>query len=467
MSEPETPATPARSLGGRFREPTHPVLERTNRSVEVDQRLWAEDIAGSRAHAEMLGRAGLISDDDVVALLGGLAVVEAEFAHGAFRFFPSDEDIHMAVERRLGEIAGEPARRLHTGRSRNDQVMTDTLLWLRSAVGRVEAGLVTLIDGLTRRAAEAADTPMPSFTHSQPAQVASAGAWLLAHAVEVDRNLRRAADLQDRLDWCPLGSGASAGTYLPTEREHLAASLGFAEPALSGIHATGSRSDLLDAVALCGMVGVMLSRLGEELVLYASPAYGFVELPDGLTTGSSLLPHKRNPDGAELLRGGGRLLATEFGALASFCGGLVSGYSKDLQHDKEVLFRAMDRTIDLLDLAAPHVDQLTLRSDRLRAACGPELAALWLADRLVLAGLPFREAHHRVGAAVRRAQEEGLSLADGLRATPGEEHAAVAIELETLTPELLLTGLRSPGSARPDHVRAAAARLRARWIAAG
>jgi argininosuccinate lyase len=460
-------STPARSLGGRFAEPTHPVLERANRSVDVDRRLWAEDIAGSRAHAGMLADVGLISAGDRDALLEGLGRVEVELRGDTFAFLPSDEDIHMAVERRLGELVGEPALRLHTGRSRNDQVMTDTILWLRKALGALDDRLCALLRALLSTATAGVAVPMPSFTHSQPAQVASVGAWMLAHAAEVDRNLRRVRHLSERLDESPLGAGASAGTYLPVDRALTAAALGFDRPSLSAIHTTGSRSDLLDAVAIVGMVGVLLSRIGEELVLYLSPAYGFIRLPDGLTTGSSLLPHKRNPDGAELLRGGGRLLTTEFGALASFCGGLVSGYSKDLQHDKEVLFRAFSRMDDLLDLATAHVSRLGWDEARMRAACAPELAALWLADQLVLRGLPFRRGHHVVGAAVRISQADGVTLADGLRRASDEHRdlcAALADELDQLTADDLLGQLATAGSAAPAEVLRGVAVLTARWL---
>jgi argininosuccinate lyase len=454
-------STPARSLGGRFTEPTHPVLDRINRSVEVDRRMWRQDIRGSRAHARMLGSVGLLAPDDVAALLDGLQQVEDELAAGTFVLLPTDEDIHMAVERRLGELIGEPARRLHTGRSRNDQVMTDVLLWLRDEAAPLRAALQALRDAALRRADDGADLPMPSFTHLQPAQVSSGGAWMLSLAVEVDRHLRRLDDWVRRLDACPLGSGASAGSYLPLDRRQTATELGFAVPSPSAIAATGTRTDLLDALALLAMVGVTLSRLGEEIVLFASPAYGFVRLPDGLTTGSSLLPHKRNPDGAELLRAGGKLPAQDFAALASVCAGLVSGYSKDLQYDKELLFRSWDRVTELLALALAHVERLAWVPERMAAACQPELAALWLADRLVTAGMPFRAAHHVVGAAVRLSQEQGTDLAGGLLQVEGApDREALAAELRTMTPAALLTGLRTEGSAAPDRVREAVARLR-------
>jgi argininosuccinate lyase len=460
-------ATPGRSLGGRFSEATDPILERINRSVDVDRRLWRQDIAGSRAHAEMLGAVGLLDDATVAALRSGLTRVEDELASGTFVFEASDEDIHMAVERRLGELVGDPARRLHTGRSRNDQVMTDTTLWLRDAMEGLRARVARWIDALLTRAEEGVEVPMPSFTHLQPAQVSSVAQWLLSHAAEAWRHLRRADALIARLDECPLGSGASAGSYLPLDRRHTAAALGFAAPSINAVASTGSRVDLLDAIGWMSLVGVTLSRLGEELVLFASPAYGFVQLPDRLTTGSSLLPHKRNPDGAELLRAGGKLAAADFVALASTTSGLVSGYSKDLQFDKAILFRAHDQTCDLLDLAILHVEALSWDRARLAAACGPELAALWLADRLVLAGLPFRTAHHWVGAASRSAGDERVSLADafGRRSAGGDglsaaQITAIAQELAAQTPESLLAGLQTEGSAGPASTRAQLARLR-------
>lgn len=446
--------TPARSLGARFTEATHPVLERINRSVDVDRRLWRQDLAGSEAHAAMLAHVGLLSESDRDALLGGLAAVRAEFEAGTFAFLPSDEDIHMAVERRLGELVGAPAARLHTGRSRNDQVMTDTVLWLRDALGELRTALVVLVEAALRRAEEGAYTPMPSYTHSQPAQVSSVGQWLCAHASEWARHVRRLDDLVARLDECPLGSGASAGSYLPLDRQHTARALGFARPTVNATASTGTRSDLLDAVGLLSLIGASLSRLGEELVLFAAPAYGFLRLPDRLTTGSSLLPQKRNPDGAELIRGQGKLVAGDFAALASVTSGLVGGYSKDLQADKTVLFRACDTVLDVIALATLHLDALGWDADRLAAACGEELASLWLADRLVLLGLPFREAHHLVGRAVREAG--GGSLADGLayalQATGADVPEAVVDELRAQTPATLLAALRTEGSAGPESV---------------
>lgn len=455
--------TPGRSLGGRFTEATHPVLERINHSLHVDRRLWRQDLRGSRVHAAMLARVGLITNEERDTLLQGLDRVGIELEDGSFPFLPSDEDIHMAVERRLGELVGEPARKLHTGRSRNDQVALDVVLWLKDELPNLHARLAFLLGTLLDRAEEGAEVAMPSFTHSQPAQVASVGAWLLAHAAEVRRHLRRIEGLVSRLDECPLGSGASAGGYLPLDRAWVASELGFAAPSPSAIASTGSRTDLLDTVALLAMIGTSISRLGEELVLYATPIYGFVRLPDRLTTGSSLLPQKRNPDGAELLRSLGKLATADFVGLASVTQALVSGYSKDLQADKEILFRAWDRTCDVLELSAIHVAELQWDVARMAAACAPELASLWLADRLVLSGLPFREAHHAVGRIVREAA--GGPLVDGFdrvithQALP--DAAAVRAELLSQTPDALLRGLRPVGSAAPEQVRASIAVLRA------
>ncbi len=457
--------TPGRSLGGRFTEATHPVLERINRSVDTDRRLWPQDLRGSKAHAEMLAAVGLISEAERDALVGGLAAVGAELSDGAFVFLPTDEDIHMAVERRLGELVGEPARKLHTGRSRNDQVALDVTLWLRDELGTLRRRLVAFGTTLLDRAEEGAEVPMPSFTHSQPAQVASVGAWWVAHAVEVAAHVRRLDHLVQRHDACPLGSGASAGGYLPLDRRHTAAALGFAGPSLSALASTGSRTDLLDVVGLLALIGVTTSRLGEELVIYATAQYGFVRFPDRLTTGSSLLPQKRNPDGAELLRSLGKLAASDFGALAAILSALVSGYSKDLQADKEILFRAWDRTADVLDLAELHVAALSWDAERMASACGPELASLWLADRLVLAGMPFREAHHVVGRAVREAEGMGLVVGLGRAVAAGAEVPDVDVivkELAAHTPASLLGSLRTEGSASPVRVREAIGALRDR-----
>ncbi|MCB9682284.1 MAG: argininosuccinate lyase [Alphaproteobacteria bacterium] len=459
--------TPARSLGGRFTEATHPVLERINRSVDVDRRLWDQDIRGSQAHAAMLAHVGLIPEADKDAIVAGLDAVRAELADGTFVFLPSDEDIHMAVERRLGERIGAPAGRLHTGRSRNDQVMVDVTLWLRDNLPVLRSALVAWCAALLHQAEHGADVPMPSYTHLQPAQVSSVGQWLCAHAAEVSAHVRRLDDLLARLDACPLGSGASAGGYLPIDRRLTASLLGFARPTVNATATTGSRTDLLDVVGLLALLGTTLSRFGEEIVLFLSPSFGFLTLPDRLTTGSSLLPQKRNPDGAELLRGAGKLAAGDFAALASAVAGIPSGYSKDLQADKEVLFRAWDRTVDLVALATLHAEALGWKADRLAAACTPELASLWLADRLVLAGLPFREAHHLVGRAVREAVEAGTDLHGGLSRVLDAQPDAVSdpdelrTELRAMTPAALLGALVTEGGAGPASVRAQVATLRA------
>jgi len=456
--------TPARSLGGRFEEATDAILHRVNRSVAIDQRLWREDIEGSKAHSAMLCEVGLLSASDRDAIHQGLDQVYEEFASGHFQFEEADEDIHMAVERRLGALIGEPAKRLHTGRSRNDQVMTDTLLWLRRRVRALAEDTRAYVQALLTRAEDGADVVMPSFTHSQPAQVASVAQWLLAHADEAADHVRRLKDLADRLDACPLGSGASAGSFLPLDREHTAAALGFSRPSTNSIASTGSRMPLLDAVAAASMLGVSLSRLGEELVWWSSPQFGWIRLPDRLTTGSSLLPHKRNPDGAELIRGAGKIAAADFAALAATMAALPSGYSKDLQHDKAILFRALDGVADALVLAVSHVQALGWDAERLEAACVPQLAALWLADRLVTAGMPFREAHHLVGAVVREAGEG--TLADGLRVVckvhEVPEVDVIVAELDALTPQAMLQGLQTVGSAGPAHTRAQIAAIRAR-----
>ena len=469
MSDDEA-RTPGRSLGGRFDEPTDALLHRLNRSVKLDQRLWWADIRGSRAHSTMLNRVGLISEEELAALGRGLDAVAQEFDEGRFEFLDDDEDVHMAIERRLLALIGEPARKLHTGRSRNDQVMTDTLIWLRQELNDTAADLAMLIRALLERAAEGVEQPMVSLTHYQPAQVSSVAQWLLAHAAAAERSLRRLGDLRRRLDECPLGSGAVAGSYLPLDRALTAEALGFTRPSLNATQATGSRADLLDAVGGLAVLGTDLSRFGEELVLMASPLWGGLRLPDRLTTGSSLLPQKRNPDGAELIRGGGKLLAGDFAALSNLCSGLAGGYSKDLQYDKEILFRAFDRARDLIRLAALHVRGLSWDAERLEAQCGDELAALYLGDRLVREGVPFRRAHHAVGLAVRRAEEQGARLAEvlpGLEQELGEAIdaaalAALAEELRAITPLRLLEALATAGSASPQSCREQIAELRRR-----
>ena len=459
VANSDSSATPARSLGGRFSEATHPVLHRINRSIERDIRLWRQDIAVSRAHARMLARIDLLSEEELVSILEGLDRVAEELRDGVFGVQPQDEDIHMAIERRLTELVGEPGRKLHTGRSRNDQVMTDILLWLRQNLSFLRDSVSEFGRLLLSRARDGLTVPMPAFTHNQPAQVASVAHWLVGHASAAERNLRRIEDLTARLDECPLGSGAVAGTSLPIDRQGTAGELGFGSPTLSALQATGGRADLIDAVALLGLIATDLSRLGEELVLFSSPAYGFVQLPDRLTTGSSLLPHKRNPDGAEILRGGGRIVASEYSAISTVVGGLVLGYAKDLQHDKEVLFRAWDRVQELLELAIVHIEAMSWDARKMELACGPELAALWLADRLVEEGMAFREAHHLVGKA---AAHPSRILHEGLRASGGPDHLVAA--LKSLTPGALLESLVSFGSAGPGPMQVAIDELEDRIV---
>ena len=460
--------TPGRSLGGRFSEATHPVLERINRSVDVDTRLWRQDVRGSRAHAEMLASVGLIDTDEAAAIQQGLDAIEGELASDRFAFLDSDEDIHMAVERRLTEMIGAPARKLHTGRSRNDQVALDIILWMRDELVILRRELATLGTTLVDRAEEGVDLPMPSFTHLQPAQVSSVAQWLLNHAAEVERHVRRLDSFSGRLDECPLGSGASAGTYLPIDRGLTARVLGFAGPTVNATASTGSRTDVLEALSLLTLIGTTLSRMGEELVVFASPGFRFIRLPDRLSTGSSLLPQKRNPDGAELLRAGGKLPASDFAALSSVISGLVSGYSKDLQYDKELLFRSWDRIRDLLSLATVHIAEMGWRAERLEAACTPDLASLWLADQLVLRGMPFRVAHHWVGLAARIGSEEDVGLAEAFaRALDRSDDKPEGIgdlvqQLASITPAELMAGLQTEGSAGKDAVIAQIGVLRQR-----
>ncbi|MCH7493356.1 argininosuccinate lyase [bacterium] len=445
---------PARQ--GRFAAGTDPVLHAANQSTH-DRRLWRQDIRGSRAHARMLAGVGLISQADHAAIAKGLGQVEGEFARGEFAFHPEDEDIHMAVERRLTEIVGEPGQRLHTGRSRNDQVMTDLLLWLCDSLPELAALLRAWGLAHLKGAAEHTKTPMPALTHLQPAQVASVAHWHISHAAGAERNLRRLNDLLARLDECPLGSGAVAGCSLPLDRQAVATDLGFSRPAQSALQATGGRADVLDTLALLGIIGTDLSRLGEDLALFCSPLLGWAALPDSLTTGSSLLPHKVNPDGAEILRGQGRLLASSFSALAAVVGGLPSGYSKDLQADKEVLFTAWDKALTLLPLATAQVAALSWDKPALAAACPEALAAPFLADTLVKAGIPFRHAHDLVGQAVAKASPGALAPAlAAILAASGDHAGAEAVcALPPLTPLYLLEQTTTEGGAGPAQAKAA------------
>ncbi|CAN5805134.1 argininosuccinate lyase [soil metagenome] len=408
----EMTATPQRLWGGRFAAEPAPEMDRLNRSLPVDRRLWREDVAGSQAWASALAGAGVLTTAEAAELRAGLERVaqrlegwgEAEWAAAP------DEDIHSLVERLLYQEAGPVAGKLHTGRSRNDQVATDARLWAMGAAARLDAALRELQRALLEHAERHIGTLMPAYTHLQRAQPVSAAHWLLSHAWPLARDRERLADACDRLSTLPLGSGAVAGCPFPVDRVLLQEMLGFRRISSNSIDAVADRDWACELLFVMGMVGVHLSRLAEDLILFSSAEFGFVRLSDRFSTGSSLMPQKRNPDALELARGkAGRLLG-DLVTMLTLLKGLPSGYNKDLQEDKEALFDAFDTLEALLPAVAGTVRTLELDTARCAAAVDAGMLATELADFLVRSGLPFREAHERVGRLVRAAEQLRCSV---------------------------------------------------------
>ena len=398
--------------GGRFAGGPASIMEEINSSVEFDKRLAAQDLAGSRAHARMLATQGIISGDDAAAITTGLDQIAAEIADGRFIFKRALEDIHLNIEARLAEIIGPAAGRLHTARSRNDQVATDFRLWVREACGRAETGLTALQRALLAQAEKHPDTIMPGFTHLQPAQPVTFGHHCLAYVEMFARDRDRFASAAARMNESPLGAAALAGTPFPIDRDATAKALGFERPMRNSLDAVASRDFALDFLAAASIAATHLSRLAEEIVIWASPAFGFVQLSDAFSTGSSIMPQKKNPDAAELVRAKiGRILGS-FVALTTVMKGLALAYAKDLQEDKEAVFSAADALELSLAAMTGMVGDLTARADRMRHAAEAGFpTATDLADWCVrVLGKPFRDAHHIAGAIVRRAEELNCTL---------------------------------------------------------
>jgi argininosuccinate lyase len=398
--------------GGRFARGPADIMEEINASVEFDKRLAEQDLAGSRAHAAMLVAQGIVSAEDGEAIDTGLEQIAAEIKEGRFTFKRALEDIHLNIESRLGEIIGPAAGRLHTARSRNDQVATDFRLWVIEACRRAEAGLLALQRALLAQAEKHADTIMPGFTHLQPAQPVTFGHHCLAYVEMFGRDRQRFAAAETRMNECPLGAAALAGTPFPIDREATAKALGFARPMRNSLDAVSSRDFALDFQAAAVIAAMHLSRLAEEIVIWATPSFGFIALSDAFSTGSSIMPQKKNPDAAELVRAKvGRILGS-FVALTTVMKGLALAYAKDMQEDKEQVFAASDALDLSLAAMAGMVEDLTARPAKMRAAAEAGFpTATDLADWCVrVLGKPFREAHHIAGAIVKRAEELGVTL---------------------------------------------------------
>jgi argininosuccinate lyase len=453
--------------GGRFAAGPSAVMERINASIDVDRRLYAQDIQGSLAHADMLVKRKILSAKDGAAIRRGLRRILAEIESGRFRFQTALEDIHMNIEARLAELIGPAAGRLHTARSRNDQVATDFRLWVRDAIDGLDRRLRDLQRALIDKAERHAASVMPGFTHLQPAQPVTFGHHLLAYVEMVGRDRGRLADARRRLNESPLGAAALAGTSFPIDRQMTAKALGFDQPMANSLDAVSARDFALEFLAAAAIAAVHLSRLAEELVLWTTPQFGFVKLSDSYTTGSSIMPQKRNPDAAELVRAKtGRLLGSLVG-LAVVMKGLPLAYSKDMQEDKERVFAAADALDLSLAAMTGMITDLEVNTDAMRAAAAAGFStATDLADWLVRElGLPFREAHHVTGRIVRRAEEKGcaldaLPLADMQAIEPRIDRRAQAV----LAVERSVASRACFGGTAPVNVRQAAREARRRYL---
>jgi argininosuccinate lyase len=447
--------------GGRFEEATAPAVERFSASVHFDRALASYDLRGSRAHVAMLASQGIIPEGDAQAILEGLDTIDAEIAAGQFVFEPALEDIHMNIESRLRELVGPVGGCLHTGRSRNDQVATDLTLYLRDASLAARRGLLELRRVLLERSREHVDTLLPGYTHLQRAQPVRLAHQWLAYTEMLGRDAARFADAGARLSNSPLGSGALAGSTLPLAPEHSAAALGFAGPPRNSMDAVASRDGAVEWLAAVALCMIHLSRLSEELVLWSSAEFGFVELADAYSTGSSLMPQKKNPDVPELVRGkSGRAVGNLVSLLVTLKG-LPLSYNRDLQEDKEPIFDSAQTLRDSLLVMSGALATLRVDTDRMRqAASDPLLLATDLAETLVREGVPFRDAHEAVGKLVAHCGREGLDLRDLSREQLQEWHAAFpAAGSELLDLEGSVEARNAAGGTSRARVEAALATL--------
>jgi argininosuccinate lyase len=453
--------------GGRFTGGPAEIMRRINASIDIDKRLWAEDIAGSKAHCAMLVAQNILSPQDGAAIAAGLDQIRVEIEGGRFAFSEAREDIHLNVEARLAELIGPAAGRLHTARSRNDQVATDLRLWLRATIDRLDAAMQELQQALIDRAEAEADTVMPGFTHLQIAQPVTLGHHLMAYVEMVGRDRGRLADCRRRMNESPLGAAALAGTSFPIDRAATAATLGFDRPAANSLDAVSDRDFALEFLAAAALAGTHMSRFAEEIVLWCSDGFGFIALSDAFTTGSSIMPQKRNPDAAELVRAKTGRLNGALIALLTVMKGLPLAYGKDMQEDKVPVFEAAD-TLELC-LAATTGMVRDLRPDRLRLreAAGRGFAtATDLADWLVrIGGLPFRQAHHAAGQIVKRAEEMGCALAElPLVELQAVEPTISAAVYDVLDADRSAASRISFGGTAPVRVRAAVTAARKRFL---
>jgi argininosuccinate lyase len=462
---PMTDKTSNQMWGGRFAAGPDAIMEAINASIGFDKRMAAQDIAGSRAHAAMLAAQGILTDSDAEAIREGLLTVLSEIEAGKFEFSTALEDIHMNVEARLKDIIGEPAGRLHTGRSRNDQVATDFKLWVRDQLDAFDGALLALIQSLMGQAEAGADWVMPGFTHLQTAQPVTWGHHMMAYVEMFGRDLSRVRDARARMNESPLGAAALAGTSFPIDREMTAHALGFDRPAANSLDAVSDRDFALEFLSCASICAMHLSRMAEELVIWSSAQFRFVALSDRFSTGSSIMPQKKNPDAAELIRAKiGRIMGANV-ALMMVMKGLPLTYSKDMQEDKEQVFDAADNLMLALAAMEGMVRDMTANRPNLAAAAGSGFStATDLADWLVrVLGMPFRDAHHVTGTLVALAEGKGCDLPDLTLEDMKSAHGAITADVfDVLGVENSVNSRMSYGGTAPAQVRAQIARWKER-----
>ncbi|GAB2180083.1 argininosuccinate lyase [Denitratisoma sp. agr-D3] len=447
---------------GRFSEPVSDLVKRYTASVFFDCRMAAQDIRGSLAHAKMLARQGIISADDLTAIQQGMERIRGEIERGEFNWNLDDEDVHLNIEKRLTALVGDAGKRLHTGRSRNDQVATDIRLWLRDTLDTIDVLLADYIRALLVLAERHAETPLPGFTHLQVAQPVTFGHHLLAYVEMMKRDRERVKDCRKRVNRLPLGAAALAGTTFPIDREFVARELGFEAVCENSLDAVSDRDFAIEFTSLASLIMVHISRFSEELILWMSPRVGFIDIADRFCTGSSIMPQKKNPDVPELARGkSGRVFGHLMGMLTLMKGQPLA-YNKDNQEDKEPLFDTADTIIDTLRIFADMVPGITVKPDAMAAALKQGYAtATDLADYLVKKGLPFRDAHEAVALAVRAAETKGCDLSDFTLAELQAFSALIGEDVfQVLTVAGSLAARNHIGGTAPEQVKAAILRAR-------
>ncbi|KAJ9062748.1 argininosuccinate lyase [Entomophthora muscae] len=430
-NEDSAPQT-TRLWGGRFSAKSDPIMDEFNKSIHYDRRLFKVDIVGSQAYARALKCKGILSEEEEATIINGLDQVRAEWENGTFKIMPADEDIHSANERRLSEIIGPTGGKLHTGRSRNDQVATDTRLWLREQCEKLEADMRKMIDLFVQRAEDDSDIIFPGYTHLQRAQPIRWSHWLLNYAWRFKADAERLTQLKERFNLLPLGSGALAGNPFELDRLAMAKELGFAGVIQNSLVGVSDRDFIIEFLFWASMTMLHVSQISEDLILWSTAEFGFVQLHECYTTGSSLMPQKKNPDSLELLRGkSGRV----FGKLAGFMmtvKGLPSSYNKDMQEDKEPLFDAADTLDSCISLMGSIIHTLTIHPENMKNALSEDMLATDMADYLVRKGVPFRETHHVVGQAVLRSEEQEVPLSQLPLATLKELHPQFESDIASL-----------------------------------